>query len=84
MSIPMSPEDLPTEMYEAFKRVEMFAHQDIKERVYKLSKMSGNVPQMASILKSLDDDTILKKQTAKSKEASRGMGISKKTPDWAK
>jgi len=82
--IPLSPEILPERMYQMYQRAELLEHQDIKERVYRLSKLSGNVSQMAAILKSLDEDTLLKKDNAKSRKASEGMGLGNKKPIWTK
>lgn len=73
--VPMSPDDLPEKMMLMYRRAELLEHNDIKERIYKISKISGNVPQMAAILKSLDEDTILKKDNAKSRKASKGLGL---------
>lgn len=80
--IPLTPGDLPEKMYEMYLRAELLEHQDIKERMYKLSKMSGNVSQMSAIIRSLDEDTLLKKDNAKSKKASGKSGLKNASPNW--
>lgn len=82
-TIPSSPEDLPKALFEAYEKVEMFEHQAMKEQIYRLSKTTGNVSQMSSIIKSMDDETIMKRSRSKRKDAEKdGGGSTLPTATW--
>ncbi len=82
--IPLSIDDLPEDMVKAYRRAEIMEHQQMKEQMYSIAKLTQNVSQMASIIKSLDEESLLKKDSAKTRKASKGLGLKNSRPTWTK
>jgi len=82
--IPLSIDELPEDMVKAYRRAELMEHQRMKEQMYSIARLTQNVSQMASIIKSLDEESLLKKDSAKTRKASKGLGLKNSRPAWSK